>query len=66
MKLNLNRIEYEMDKKGLTKLKLAGISGVTRQTLYNLFSHPGSFHAETVEKIAKALDIKQPKDLLEE
>lgn len=66
MKLNLNRIEYEMDKKGLTKLKLAGVSGITRQTLYNLFANPGSFHAETVEKLAKALEVRQPKDLLEE
>jgi len=63
MKINLKRIEYEMETRKWSKLRLSIVAGISRQTLWNILNDPGKFHPETVCKIADAFDI-QAKDLL--
>jgi len=63
MKIKMRKIREECNRIGWGIKRLATESGVSRQTLYNLWAEPGKFNPETVRKIAKALDMDQ-KDLI--
>ena len=63
MKINIEKIEKERKRQGLTAMELAEKVGITRQA-YSVFLHRSrSTKLSTLTKIAKALDF-DPKDLL--
>lgn len=64
MKLNVKRINNEMNRLGWNQLRLAKEMGVHRgQVSFILKHHPDSMTLKTVEKFARALAC-DPKDLL--
>jgi len=62
MKINVEKIEKERKRQGLTAMELARRIGITRAT-YSFFLRAGSTKLNTLVKIAKVLDF-DPKDLL--
>jgi transcriptional regulator with XRE-family HTH domain len=62
MKINLDKIEKERIRQGLTKTALAGLVGITKSA-YSDFVRRKATKLSTLDKIAKALGY-DPKDLL--
>jgi len=62
MKINIEKIEKERKRQGLTAMELARRIGITRAA-YSFFLRVGSTKLGTLAKIAKVLDF-DPKDLL--
>ena len=62
MKINIEKIEKERKRQGLTAMELARRIGITRAA-YSFFLRVGSTKLGTLVKIAKVLDF-DPKDLL--
>ena len=62
MKINVEKIEKERKRQGLTAMELARRIGITRAA-YSFFLRVGSTKLGALVKIAKALDF-DPKDLL--
>jgi len=63
MKINVEKIEKERKRQGLTATELARKIGVTRQAYSIFLRRSGSTKLSTLSRIAKALDF-DPKDLL--
>uniref|UniRef100_A0A6M3L8I7 Putative DNA binding, helix-turn-helix domain containing protein n=2 Tax=viral metagenome TaxID=1070528 RepID=A0A6M3L8I7_9ZZZZ len=63
MKIKMRKIREECNRIGWGVKRLATESGVSRQTIYNLWETPEKFNPDTINKIAKALDV-DPKDLI--
>lgn len=63
MRPNIERINYEMEKQGVTVAQLAELAGVSRQWIYDIKNGQESATLTTLEALAKALKI-QPKDLI--
>ena len=53
----IKRIEQEMMKKGISKLKLSKLSGVKRSTIYNIFNGNVEIKIEALRKISKVLNV---------
>jgi len=64
MKLNLEKIEQEMKKRGLNKTALALKMGVKESWIYEILAGRQGKTFASVEKLAIALKIN-PKDLIE-
>lgn len=62
MKINLDKIEKERKRQGLTKTALAHLVGITKSA-YSDFVRRKATKLSTLDKIAKALGY-DPKDLL--
>jgi hypothetical protein len=60
MKLNISKIEKELNRQGITKTAFAGTLNISRQRLYIMLKTPT---LKTAERLGKALDIYW-KDLL--
>jgi len=63
MRVHIQKIEKEMERLGWSVAKLAEMSGLSRQTIYDRLQNENGGNIQTIEKIAKALDV-DPKDLL--
>ena len=63
MKINVEKIEKERKRQGLTAMELAGKVGITRQAYSVFLRRNGSTKLSTLARIAEALDF-DPKDLL--
>jgi len=63
MKVNIEKIKREMERLKLSVIKLAEVSGLSRQTIYDRLETDKGGNLETIEKIAKALEL-DAKDLL--
>ena len=59
----MNKIRQDCNRLGWDTKRLAKESGISRQTIYNLWENQEKFNPETVRKIAKALNV-DPKDLI--
>jgi DNA-binding Xre family transcriptional regulator len=62
MKLNISKINRELQRLGISKPQFAERIGITKQAVYYIFEHE-SARFRTIEDIARALDL-DPKDLL--
>ena len=60
---DIQKIEKEMERIGWSVAKLAEMSSLSRQTIYDRLQNENGGNIQTIEKIAKALDV-DPKDLL--
>ena len=66
MKLNLNKIEEELARQGISKWRLSVRLGLPHSWVYGLW-RPGrnmNFTFRSVENLAKALHVDEPKDLI--
>jgi len=63
MKINVEKIEKERKRQGLTATELAEKIGVTRQAYFKFVHRGGSTKLSTLTRIAEAIDF-DPKDLL--
>lgn len=63
MKLNIPKIRKTMDAAEINMQKLSVLCGCTVAALYTIFKNETT-KLSTVTKIAKALHVKDPKDLL--
>jgi transcriptional regulator with XRE-family HTH domain len=61
---HLSRLKEHRNRRGLTQIELAKISGVGRATIAGLEAGNRGAYKSTVEKLAKALKVK-PHDLHE-
>ena len=64
MKLNIRKIQLELERLGWSKSKLAREMGVTRQCIHYYFHNKRNIGLETVTNIGKTLGIPA-KDLIE-
>jgi len=64
MKLNIDKIQKLMDKKGLNKTALALKMGVKESWIYEILAGRQGKTFATLEKLADALEVG-PKDLIE-
>ena len=63
MKINIEKIEKERKRQGLTAMELAEKIGITRQAYSIFLCRSRSTKLSTLARIAKVLDF-DPKDLL--
>lgn len=63
MKLNIEKIEKERQRLGLSNEDVANLLGITRQGWYDFISRPENKTLVGVAKVAKIFDL-DPKDLL--
>ena len=63
MRPNVERINYEMEKQGLSVAQLAELARVSRQWIYDIKNGQESATLATLEALATALKV-QPKDLI--
>ena len=61
---HLSKLKQHRNRRGLTQIELAKISGVGRATIAGLEAGNRGAYKSTVEKLAKALKVK-PHDLYE-
>ena len=62
MELNIEKIDRELKRLGLSKYILAQKMGINKETIYSIFRRK-STKISTINQIAKILDV-DPKDLL--
>ena len=63
MKIDIEKIEKERKRQGMTAIELAKKVGITRQAYSIFVRRSGSTKLSTLAKIAEVLDF-DPKDLL--
>ena len=62
MELNIEKIDRELKRLGLSKYTLAQKMGINKETIYSIFRRK-STKISTINEIAKILDV-DPRDLL--
>ena len=63
MEIKIVKIQLEVNRLGWTRKELSRRSGVSRQTIYNIWENPSVYSNATLSGLARALDMDE-KDLI--